>query len=98
MAQARKFIVYGDFNCPFCYALNERLHAHNRSATISWASVQHIPGIDSLLALDGWRVFLCGYPPMVHGAKKLAYLAGAALEDILTDPFELRELRQMPRD
>lgn len=48
--------------------------------------------------LDGWRVFLCGYPPMVHSAKKLAYLAGAALEDILTDPFELLELRQTPRD
>ena len=48
--------------------------------------------------LDGWRVFLCGYPPMVHSAKKLAYLAGAALEDILADPFELRELRQTLRD
>jgi NAD(P)H-flavin reductase len=48
--------------------------------------------------LEGWRVFLCGYPPMVHSAKKLAYLAGAALDDILTDPFELRELRQTPRD
>ena len=48
--------------------------------------------------LDGWRVFLCGYPPMVHSAKKFAYLAGAALEDIFSDPFELRELRQTPRD
>ncbi len=51
-----------------------------------------------LADLKGWRVFLCGYPPMVHSAKKLAYLAGAALDDILTDPFELRELRQTPRD
>lgn len=49
-------------------------------------------------ALEGWRVFLCGYPPMVHSAKQLAYLAGAALDNILTDPFELRELRQTPRD
>lgn len=51
-----------------------------------------------LTDLEGWRVFLCGYPPMVHGAKQLAYLAGAALDDILTDPFELRDLRQTPRD
>ncbi len=48
--------------------------------------------------LAGWRVFLCGYPPMVHGAKKLAYLAGAALDDIQADPFELRDLRREPRD
>lgn len=51
-----------------------------------------------LTALEGWRVFLCGYPPMVHNAKQLAYLAGAALPDILADPFEMRELRQTPRD
>jgi len=51
-----------------------------------------------LAELPGWRVFLCGYPPMVHSAKRHAYLAGAALDDILTDPFELRELRQTPRD
>ena len=51
-----------------------------------------------LAVLEGWRVFLCGYPPMVHGAKQRAYLAGAALDDILTDPFELRDLRQTPRD
>ena len=47
--------------------------------------------------LTGWRVFLCGYPPMVQGARKQAYLAGAAMADIYADPFELRELRQKPR-
>ena len=26
---AGNFIVYADFNCPFCYALNESLHAMN---------------------------------------------------------------------
>ncbi len=34
---------------------------------------------------------------MVHSAKQLAYLAGAALIGIFADPFELRELRQTPR-
>ena len=48
--------------------------------------------------LSGCRVFLCGYPPMVKAAKKAAYLAGAALDDIHADPFELRELRRVPRD
>ena len=48
--------------------------------------------------LWGWRVFLCGYPPMVHAAKKTAYLAGAGLSEIHADPFELRNLRHAPRD
>ena len=49
-------------------------------------------------ALADWRVYLCGYPPMVKTAKKMAFLAGAALSDILVDSFELWELRQVPRD
>ncbi len=48
--------------------------------------------------LTGWRVFLCGYPAMVHAGKKTAYLAGASTADIYGDPFELRELRSEPRD
>lgn len=49
-------------------------------------------------ALADWRVYLCCYPPMVKTAKKTAFLAGAALSDILVDSFELWELRQVPRD
>jgi NAD(P)H-flavin reductase len=47
--------------------------------------------------MTGYRVFLSGYPPMVHAVKKAVYLAGAALGDIYADPFELRELRRRPR-
>ncbi len=47
--------------------------------------------------ISGWRVFLCGAPPMVHGVRKKVYLAGAAMADILADPFELKELRHTPR-
>ena len=43
--------------------------------------------------LTGRRIFLCGYAPMVHAAKKAAYLAGADLADIYADPYELQELR-----
>ncbi len=45
------------------------------------------------LDLGGWSVFLCGNPPMVHGAKKMSYLLGARLSDIHADPFELQDLR-----
>ncbi len=38
--------VYGDFNCPFCYALNERLQVYAREITIRWRSVQHLPNVD----------------------------------------------------
>ncbi len=37
--------------------------------------------------LDGWRVYLCGHPEMVNNAKKKAFLAGAAFDQIHADPF-----------
>ena len=40
--------VYGDFNCPFCYALNERLQVYAREINIRWRAVQHVPNVDSL--------------------------------------------------
>jgi NAD(P)H-flavin reductase len=48
--------------------------------------------------LEGWGIYLCGYPPMVKTAKKQAFLAGAELQNILTDPYEMQDLRQVPRD
>lgn len=48
--------------------------------------------------LAGWRVYLCGYPPMVRDMQRRAFMAGAALPDIYIDPFELRDLRTKPRD
>ncbi len=39
--------VYGDFNCPFCYALSERLQVYARDFEIRWMAVQHLPFIDS---------------------------------------------------
>jgi NAD(P)H-flavin reductase/ferredoxin len=38
--------------------------------------------------LTGWRVYLCGSPGMVSGARKAAYLAGARMDDICADAFE----------
>ena len=41
------FTVYADFNCPFCYALNERLHAQDLDARVDFRSVVHAPGTSS---------------------------------------------------
>ena len=38
--------------------------------------------------LKDWRIYLCGNPRMVSDTKRKAFLAGAALNDILADPFE----------
>ena len=37
--------------------------------------------------LSGWRVYLCGNPDMVKSARKKAYLAKAAMNDIYADAF-----------
>ena len=42
-AQAGNFIVYADFNCPFCYALNERMHALGLDDCVDYRFVQHAP-------------------------------------------------------
>lgn len=42
-------------------------------------------------------VFLCGSPPMVNRAKERARSMGAQIEDIYTDPYELKDLRKKPR-
>lgn len=34
-------ILYSDFNCPFCYAMHERLHEMNLLAHCEWRGVQH---------------------------------------------------------
>lgn len=44
---AGKFIVYADFNCPFCYALNERLHAMKLDSQVEFRTIQHAPSIRS---------------------------------------------------
>ncbi|CUQ67889.1 DsbA family oxidoreductase [Candidatus Nitrospira inopinata] len=37
------FLLYSDFNCPFCYALHERLHDLNLIDRCEWRGVQHAP-------------------------------------------------------
>lgn len=36
-------VLYSDFNCPFCYALGERLLAVRAAHPVEWRGVQHAP-------------------------------------------------------
>ncbi|MBI4400373.1 MAG: DsbA family protein [Nitrospirae bacterium] len=47
--------VYSDFNCPFCYALNERLTTSGLTEGIAWAwrGIQHAPHLPVPMA--PWR-------------------------------------------
>lgn len=42
--------LYSDFNCPFCYAMHERLHALGFMEQISWHGVQHAPHLPKPMA------------------------------------------------
>ncbi len=39
--------------------------------------------------LKGWKVFLCGHPEMVKVTRKKAFLAGASMQDIQADAFNV---------
>jgi predicted DsbA family dithiol-disulfide isomerase len=43
MNKAPCFTLFSDFNCPFCYALHERLHALQLLPRCEWRGVQHAP-------------------------------------------------------
>ncbi|MFV2059118.1 MAG: FAD-binding oxidoreductase [Gammaproteobacteria bacterium] len=53
--------------------------------------------IKSHPTLKGWKVYLCGHPYMVKKVKAKAYIAGASLNDIHIDAFELKDLRTQDR-
>ena len=38
-----RLTLYSDFNCPFCYALHERLHELHLIGRCEWRGVQHLP-------------------------------------------------------
>ena len=48
--------------------------------------------------LNDWQVFICGAPAMVKFMQQRAFLAGAGMQCIHTDPFETKELRTETRD
>ncbi len=42
-ATSDRILLYSDFNCPFCYALHERLHDVGVIDRCEWRGVQHAP-------------------------------------------------------
>ena len=38
-----RFVVYGDLNCPFCFALHERFSAWNLLSRVEWRLIVHAP-------------------------------------------------------
>jgi predicted DsbA family dithiol-disulfide isomerase len=47
------FVLYSDFNCPFCYAFGERVIALNSADRIEWRGVQHAPHLATPMAQAG---------------------------------------------
>ncbi|GMR20891.1 MAG: FAD-binding oxidoreductase [Gammaproteobacteria bacterium] len=86
--------------------MSERHHNFHYTASLSGRDVPtgHIEGRADDIALarhtrlNGFGVYLCGDPLMVNSSKRLAYLAGAAMDDIHTDPYEMKDLRTVNRD
>lgn len=53
MVDNTQHIFFSDFNCPFCYALNERIVQMGISDRIEWRGIEHLPAADS--ADDSWE-------------------------------------------
>lgn len=43
-------ILYSDFNCPFCYAMHERLYEMDLLDRCAWRGVQHAPHLPKSMA------------------------------------------------
>ncbi len=48
--ESHRFVLYSDFNCPFCYALHERLHDMGLLVRCEWRGVQHAPHLPRPMA------------------------------------------------
>ncbi len=47
MSAQESFLFYSDFNCPFCYALNERILTVGDVSKVEWRGIQHMPAASS---------------------------------------------------
>src|SRR5262245_22048207 len=49
MSVAREHVYFADLNCPYCYALHERIQELGLAGLATWQGVQH------LLSAEQWR-------------------------------------------
>jgi len=94
-----RFVVYADFNCPFCYALNERLHVLGMGDHIDYRSVEHLPetssdqcGLETLIGLTREVVELRRRSPSIEIAVPL-FRPNSAPASVLLDVVS----KQYPR-
>jgi diguanylate cyclase (GGDEF)-like protein len=66
-----QFVVYADFNCPFCYALGERLAPFKGQFDFEWRPIQHVPGRQNLCTLDDMAVLASEVFTVRHRAPDL---------------------------
>lgn len=48
-AGTRPLLAFADFNCPFCYVLEERLTSRTADAHVEWRLVEHAPELPATL-------------------------------------------------
>lgn len=53
---SQPWVLYSDFNCPFCYAMHERLQAQGVLEIIQWRGVQHAPHLPIPMAAWNGRL------------------------------------------
>lgn len=49
-------VLYSDLNCPFCYALEERLVAAGALTLVEWRGVQHEPGLPAPMEIATYKL------------------------------------------
>ena len=50
IAEGKRLVAFGDLNCPFCYALEERLQRKGATDDIEWRLVEHAPALPKQIA------------------------------------------------
>jgi diguanylate cyclase (GGDEF)-like protein len=101
-----RFVVYADFNCPFCFALNERLHAMDLDHRVEFRCIENFPSassdtadFDLLAALTGEVAELRRRAPSIQINLPLFRPNTAAAVDLanrvyLSDPVQAARLRR----
>ena len=64
-----------------------RLYFTYTSCTSADGSRAEVTAFTETSDTTGYRVYLCGHPEMVKRAQRKAFLRGASLSDIYTNPF-----------
>jgi len=94
-------LFHGSLATPGLYLIDELRALADSHASVSYSpcvlhgdapaggeqgNITEIPA-RVLGSLSGYRVYLCGDPPIVNALRQKSFLAGAGMQDIYSDPF-----------